>query len=34
VTYQGWKPMYQVQFGNGEVWGEIGAEALSEYAEV
>lgn len=30
VTYQGWKPMYQVQFGNGEVWGEIGAEALSD----
>eukprot|EP00986_Skeletonema_menzelii_P002086 scaffold571_cov76-Skeletonema_menzelii.AAC.3 len=35
VTYaQGWKPVYQVQFANGEVWGGVGADALSEVTQV
>ena len=33
VSYEGWKPVYQVQFANGEVWGGVGADALSEVIE-
>ena len=33
VKHEGWKPVYQVQFANGEIRG-VGADALSEVIEV
>ncbi|KAL7437997.1 hypothetical protein ACHAXM_006946 [Skeletonema potamos] len=34
VSHEGWKPVYQVQFANGEIRGGVGADALSEVIEV
>jgi len=34
VTHEGSKPVYQVQFANGEIWGGVGTDALSEVIDV